>query len=351
MKYLSALQAVSGRGCIKNGSYPVFPDSDGKVVVKETMVKARRSLRRRVSCAVIQRDADSLETIRVKWRAADTGLPRVLRSCGWGSQVILRYITDAPLESTVCFNRHQPTSSPTVFESKNEDAGENVLARTLRRFMPEEEAEKEFHELRELVKAGATSAKPSFVHNTVSSVWVARGGLDRQTVCGWCFGLQSLCEVLSTVPTGAIESQMLPRFQEGNSSRGHGGDKRRQLNSVPKEGNLRESRTIHLMTPRDRQLRRPQETIAPRTRSRDDAHRMRGDVNLSLRAHGGAACFSILGCPCRAAPFCHDLTVTKINQYKNEITATLTSPKVKMIQFQHSDNTVFKKKNLDLILS
>ena len=89
------------------------------------------------------------------------------------------------------------------------------------------------------------------------------------------------------------------------------------------------------------------ETIAPRTRSRDDAHRMRGDVNLSLRAHGGAACFSILGCACRAAPFCHDLTVTKINQYKNVITATLASPKVKMIQFQHSDNTVFflKKTN------
>ena len=34
VKYLSALQAVSGRGCIKNGSYPVFPDPDGKVVVK-----------------------------------------------------------------------------------------------------------------------------------------------------------------------------------------------------------------------------------------------------------------------------------------------------------------------------
>ena len=82
VKYLSALQAVSGRGCIKHDSYPVFPDSDGKVVVKEGMVKARRSLRRRVSCAVIHRDADSLEAIRVKWRAPDTGLPRVLRSCG-----------------------------------------------------------------------------------------------------------------------------------------------------------------------------------------------------------------------------------------------------------------------------
>ena len=83
MKYLSALQAVSGRGCIKNGSYPVFPDSDGKVVVKEAMVKhLRRSSRKRVSYAAMQRDADSLEATRVEWRAADSGLPRVMRSCG-----------------------------------------------------------------------------------------------------------------------------------------------------------------------------------------------------------------------------------------------------------------------------
>ena len=58
------------------------------------------------------------------------------------------------------------------------------------------EAEGEFHEMRELVKAGATSAHPSVFHNTVSSVWhrVARRGLDTppaqwQTVCAspsWC---------------------------------------------------------------------------------------------------------------------------------------------------------------------
>ena len=48
--------------------------------------------------------------------------------------------------------------------------------------------------------------------------------------------------------------------------------------------------------------------------------------------------------------FCHDLTETKINQYKNVITATLTPPKVKMIQFQHSDNTD-KKNKQSLILS
>ena len=44
--------------------------------------QSRRSLRRRLSCAVVHLDADSLEAIRVKWRAADSGLPRVLRSCG-----------------------------------------------------------------------------------------------------------------------------------------------------------------------------------------------------------------------------------------------------------------------------
>ena len=212
MKYLSALQAVSGRDCIKNGSYPVFPDSDGKDVVKEAMVKAiekvvaqtielcRGSPGRRLfgghSCEV----AGSRY-----WVAQGLEIMRLQVFALLGSHVMLRYIADLPLESTVCFNRHQPTSSPTVFESKNEDAGENVLARKLRRFMPDAEAE--FHELRELVKAGATSAQPSFVHDTVSSVWhrVARCGLDRQTVCGWCFGLQSLCEILSTVPTGAIE--------------------------------------------------------------------------------------------------------------------------------------------------
>ena len=228
MKYLSALQAVSGRDCIKNGSYPVFPDSDGKDVVKEAMVKAiekvvaqtielcRGSPGRRLfgghSCEV----AGSRY-----WVAQGLEIMRLQVFARWGSQVMLRYIADAPLESTVCFNRHQPTSSPTVFESKSQDAGENVLARKLRRFMPEAEAE--FHELRELVKAGATSAQQSFVHDTVSSVWhrVARGGLDTppaqwQTVYRWCFGLQSLCEVLSTVPTGAIECRRCSRdFRKG----------------------------------------------------------------------------------------------------------------------------------------
>ena len=68
------------------------------------------------------------------------------------------------------------------------------------------EAEAEFRELRELVTAGATRAQPSFVHNTVSSVWhrAARSGFgislaQWKTVCGWCFGLQSICEVLLSV--------------------------------------------------------------------------------------------------------------------------------------------------------
>ena len=183
MKYLSALQAVSCRDCIKNGSYPVFPDSDGKDVVKEAMVKAiekvvaqtielcRGSPGRRLfgghSCEVAGSRC---------WVAQGLEIKRLQVFARWGSQVMLRYIADAPLESTVCFNRHQPTSSPTVFESKSQDAGENVLARKLRRFMPEAEAE--FHELRELVKAGATSAQPSFVHDTVSSVWHRVAGVE-----------------------------------------------------------------------------------------------------------------------------------------------------------------------------
>ena len=64
-----------------------------------------------------------------------------------------------------------------------------------------------------------------------------------QIVCVWCFGLKSLCEVMSTVLAGAIECRRC--FQERRSSTGRGVDKRKQLNIVPKRRNLMGSRTIH----------------------------------------------------------------------------------------------------------
>ena len=152
----------------------MFPDSEGKVA--QTGELCRDAAGRRLFGGHSCRVAGSRY-----WVAQGLEIMQLQVFARSGSQVILRYIADAPLESAVCFNRHQPTSSSTVFESKSQDAGENVLARKLRRFMSEAEAE--FHELRELVKAGATSAQPSFVHNTVSSVWhrVASG---RQFVAG-----------------------------------------------------------------------------------------------------------------------------------------------------------------------
>ena len=103
------------------------------------------------------------------------------------------------------------------------------------------EAEAKFHGLREFVKAGATSAQPSFVHNTVSSVWhrFARGGLDTppaqwQTVHGWCCGLQSSCEILSTVQQVRLSVADASEISGREFVKGTSDTKRQQLDGFQK---------------------------------------------------------------------------------------------------------------------
>ena len=94
---------------------------------------------------------------------------------------MLRYTADAPLESAVCFNRQQPTSSSTVFESKSQDAGEDVLARKLKRFTSEAEAE--FHELRELVKSWSNQRTSEFCAKHCGSCGIVSPGVDWTPRC------------------------------------------------------------------------------------------------------------------------------------------------------------------------
>ena len=95
---------------------------------RQTLERTWRASRGTVSNAVMQRDADSLgHSCRLVssryWVAQGREIMRLQVFAGWGSQVILRYISDAPLESAVCFNRQQPTSSHTVSESKSQADG------------------------------------------------------------------------------------------------------------------------------------------------------------------------------------------------------------------------------------
>ena len=112
------------------------------------------------------------------------------------------------------------------------------------------EAEAEFHELRELVKAGATSAHPSVFQNTVSSVWHRV----------WTPRLLS-GKLSAAVPAGATECRRRSRdIRKEDRQWDVGVVKRQQLNSVPKGTKLMVSRTIHphgATTPWDRQLRKP----------------------------------------------------------------------------------------------
>ena len=98
------------------------------------------------------------------------------------SQVILRYVAIAPLESATCFRRQQSTASLSAVGFENLSADERSLMQKLNSFMAEEEIK--IRELCELVKVGAACARTTSVHNKVSSVWhrVATEGLDSPPV-------------------------------------------------------------------------------------------------------------------------------------------------------------------------
>jgi len=132
----------------QNGSYPVVPDSDGKVVVKDSMVKAIESV---VSLTggqcreAIERRLFGGHLCRVGcsgfWVAQYLDFMRLQMIARWSSQVILRYTSDAPLQSAVSFNSIQCSSSSAVVESMSRGASVGVYIEKLKHFMSETEAD------------------------------------------------------------------------------------------------------------------------------------------------------------------------------------------------------------------
>jgi len=76
------------------------------------------------------------------------------------SQVILRYVAIAALESAICFSRQQSTASLFAVGSENLSADECRLMQKLTFVMAE--AEIKIRELCELVKAGAACVRTTF---------------------------------------------------------------------------------------------------------------------------------------------------------------------------------------------
>ena len=130
------------------------------------------------------------------------------------------------------------------------------------------------HALRQ--RLGAMGADPSTVHalrqrlgakcaptqDAASPGRDFSGDLHRiQQVLNWCFGLQSLCEVLSTVPAGANECRRCFRDFRKGIHHWHVGSTSDSNSTVSQSGEIqgRAGRSISRgsATPWDRRLRKP----------------------------------------------------------------------------------------------
>ena len=122
------------------------------------------------------------------------------------SQVILRYVAIAPLESAICFSRQQSTASLSAVGSEKMSADECSLMQKLNSFMAE--AEIKIRELCELVKVGAACARTTTRYRPFGIGSPRRDSTPRPC-SGNCLrvavGLQSLCEAVSAAPVGAVE--------------------------------------------------------------------------------------------------------------------------------------------------
>ena len=196
------------KGIAFSGDSPVFPDSRGQVIKKVEAVSAIEACMIKLGSAVADGGGRRLyggHSMRVAgsrfWAACGLELFKLQIFARWGSQCILRYVSDAPLANVT---GDVLGSSSVVVESVPDRSVAKLLEAHIR------DAMEQFHLLKTELANIDHRLNPSFVQNANTKTWhkVLTGGSSMppcawRSRCGWPFGWQLHVMTGSVPPVGS----------------------------------------------------------------------------------------------------------------------------------------------------
>ena len=192
--YLQLLRANFGDGADLPRDFPLFPDNEGRVVTKRAAVRGLEQVLTEVGCSTVDpagRKSYGGHSFRVSgsrfWTLHGLELFKLQIFARWGSNAILRYVTDIPLvtitgdvSGSSSSASHSARSLAPLLESHVRDAQAQLDA------------------LRQEMSNLRGQLQPSYVRNNQTKIWhhVLIAGIGSsphhwKALCGWRFGLVS----------------------------------------------------------------------------------------------------------------------------------------------------------------
>ena len=202
------------------GAAPLFPDSQGNVAQKSALVTALEDLMGSLAEPILDpagRRRYGGHSCRVSgsrfWASLGMELQKLHIFARWGSDVILRYVSDSPLCQVKLTSTASSSSTSCSPEARVSELGCTVVKLTS--FV--EEAVAEMQQLKHEISArGSGPVQGDYVQNVDSKCWhfVLLGGAGThpsqwRTWCGWRFGLQAHSRSTATSAEGATCSRCL----------------------------------------------------------------------------------------------------------------------------------------------
>ena len=186
---------------------PLFPDHKGKVITKRGVVSSLEDVLGRLGVDVVNsggRRRFGGHSLRVTgsryWTGRGLEVFKVQIFARWGSNVILRYVSDVPIANLSADLALGPSSSG--------GPSNGSVAQLLESFI--EHAKQQFETLKAEIERLDQSVNPSYFQNTDTKTWhkVLISGpsippTKWKAQCGWKFGLSSFRLCPAGPPTGA----------------------------------------------------------------------------------------------------------------------------------------------------
>ena len=190
------------------GPDPLFPDLDGNVAQKAAVVQSLEQLMAEIGEDILDKAGRRRfggHSCRVSgsrfWAGLGMEVQKLQIFARWGSDVILRYVSDAPLAQVKILAR---TSSPAALASSSASSSSadakvcelGKIVQKLTSFV--EDAVADLRQLQDVVATRGQVPRGDYVQNADSKCWhtVLDGGAEThpsqwRTWCGWRFGLQA----------------------------------------------------------------------------------------------------------------------------------------------------------------